>query len=326
MKSNIIKTFTTCLFLSVSLCLFAQKTNVQKDNATPAAKEEIKGFEDPLIPQSFAVDSKSQTIVVADTVEDKIHILKRNGNAFKEVKAIQVDSTEKRHDLVFIYKPKSVAIYEDHIVYLASNRDSSFLCVMNMQGAKVYQSAHFVGAASAFSYDKASKKLYIAGTNTKGYNVFEIDVANGFDNIVIDTVASVLSPRFNYHIPKKAEQIAKHDPYGLGLTIIAMGTVFLALIVISLFFKAFGSSLVKIQNKKAKKLAAAQKGEETKESVPKAKGKSISGEEYAVIAAAIYLYTEQMHDEENAVLTINKVAKAYSPWSSKFQNMNVYRR
>jgi Uncharacterized conserved protein len=322
MKSNKLKVLTTCLFLTLSVCLFAQKDNT-KARSTQTSETSI-GFEDPLIPQSFAVDSKTQTIVVADTIENKIHILKRNANTFKEVKFIQVDSTEKRQDLVMIYRPKSVAIYENYVVYLASNRDSSFLCVLNMQGAKVYQSPHFVGAASAFSYDKTSKKLYIAGTNKAGYNVFEIDATNGFDKIVIDTVASALSPRFNYHIPKKAEQIQKHDPYGLGLTLIAMGTVFLALIIISLVFKIFGQSLVSINKKKAEKLAA--------ENVKKEEGKkaqnptAISGDEYAAIAAAIYMYTEQQHDEENTILTINKVAKTYSPWSSKLFNMNVYKR
>ena len=41
-----------------------------------------------------------------------------------------------------------------------------------------------------------------------------------------------------------------------------------------------------------------------------------SGEIFAAIAMAIYEATE-MHDEENAILTIKKKTNAYSPWSSK---------
>lgn len=52
----------------------------------------------------------------------------------------------------------------------------------------------------------------------------------------------------------------------------------------------------------------------------------VSGEEFAAIAAAIYMYDDQLHDEENTILTINKVSKTYSPWSSKLHNMNMYKR
>jgi hypothetical protein len=42
-----------------------------------------------------------------------------------------------------------------------------------------------------------------------------------------------------------------------------------------------------------------------------------SGEEIAAIATALYLFFDEMHDEESGKLTIKKVSKVYSPWSSK---------
>lgn len=47
---------------------------------------------------------------------------------------------------------------------------------------------------------------------------------------------------------------------------------------------------------------------------------------YAAIATAIHLYGEELHDVENAVLTINKVSRTYSPWSSKIHGLNTYFR
>lgn len=41
----------------------------------------------------------------------------------------------------------------------------------------------------------------------------------------------------------------------------------------------------------------------------------------AAISTALYLYMNEMHDEEKTVITIKKVSKAYSPWSSKIYNM-----
>ena len=43
----------------------------------------------------------------------------------------------------------------------------------------------------------------------------------------------------------------------------------------------------------------------------------MTGEENAAIAAALYLYFSEMHDEEKYVMTIKKVSRTYSPWSSK---------
>jgi hypothetical protein len=51
-----------------------------------------------------------------------------------------------------------------------------------------------------------------------------------------------------------------------------------------------------------------------------------SGDVYAAIASAIYLYSEELHDVESTVLTINKVSRTYSPWSSKIHGLNTYFR
>lgn len=37
----------------------------------------------------------------------------------------------------------------------------------------------------------------------------------------------------------------------------------------------------------------------------------------AAIATALYLYFDEVHDEEYTIMTIKKVSKTYSPWSSK---------
>jgi hypothetical protein len=42
------------------------------------------------------------------------------------------------------------------------------------------------------------------------------------------------------------------------------------------------------------------------------------------IAAAVYLYSQELRDVENTVLTINKMSRMYSPWNSKFHGLNAY--
>jgi len=46
-------------------------------------------------------------------------------------------------------------------------------------------------------------------------------------------------------------------------------------------------------------------------------GEVISGEETAAIAMALHLYLDEMHDTESGVLTIKRISRTYSPWSSK---------
>jgi len=51
----------------------------------------------------------------------------------------------------------------------------------------------------------------------------------------------------------------------------------------------------------------------------------ISGEITAAIAMAIYLCRD-LHDDESNVLTIKKVSKTYSPWSSKIYGLRRFSR
>jgi len=47
----------------------------------------------------------------------------------------------------------------------------------------------------------------------------------------------------------------------------------------------------------------------------------IEGNVTAAIGMALYLYFKNQHDEESNIVTIKKVRKAYSPWSSKIYSV-----
>ncbi len=113
----------------------------------------------------------------------------------------------------------------------------------------------------------------------------------------------------------KAELFRQHDPSGVVMTLTAMSVVFLALILLYLVFKQVGKSHVK----KAKNKAIAN----SKQVVVSATGTADTpnGEVIAAIMIALKKYEEDKHDIESAVLTINRVARAYSPWSSKIYSM-----
>jgi len=87
--------------------------------------------------------------------------------------------------------------------------------------------------------------------------------------------------------------------------------VFTALLILSLFFK-YGLPLMLFVYK------IITKGPDKKiKDISLTGSNNFTGEEAAVIAAAIHIYLNEQHDFENPILTIKKGGKTYSPWSSK---------
>ncbi len=48
---------------------------------------------------------------------------------------------------------------------------------------------------------------------------------------------------------------------------------------------------------------------------------SIPGSEVAAISMALHLHLNELHDDEEHIMTIKRVARVYSPWSSKIYSM-----
>lgn len=110
------------------------------------------------------------------------------------------------------------------------------------------------------------------------------------------------------------ENFSKMDPYGAGMAIIAMIVVFGALTILYLIYNSTGRYFVrKASGPRKKKDKGTEELHEDEE--------FISGELNAAIAMTIYLYQMDVHDYENTVLTIQKVSRNYSPWSSKIYNL-----
>ena len=57
-------------------------------------------------------------------------------------------------------------------------------------------------------------------------------------------------------------------------------------------------------------------------SIGKDKGEEIPTPDIVAIAMALHLYLEDVHDDESNVITIKRIEKRYSPWSSKIYGIN----
>lgn len=263
-----------------------------------------------------------QAFVVIDSIDCSIDLRIRGVDTV--VGRFQTDSIYKRHDLKNILRPRSVAIINDYIVVLAvSSKDSSYIGVLGMEPVdgklQLLSRADMRCISDAFAVSDDGSELIVVGTNPYGYNINIFDISQGIDQISIDQCES-----YGYRVKKQSEKIKESDPYGVGLTVVAVVVVFFALICIALILKGYGKAIINVQRKRAGKAAAARSAKtgvaDTNISTPA----DTAGEVYAAIAAAIYLYDEELHDDEDGVITIQKVERAWTPWNAKYYNMNKY--
>ena len=111
---------------------------------------------------------------------------------------------------------------------------------------------------------------------------------------------------------EKIENFKTNDSLGIGMTITAMAVVFLGLLLLFLIFKQVGKAAIAASKRNAQKAGAPVNVNTPDE---------VSGEVFAAIATALYEMSDDNHDIEHTVLTIRKVHRAYSPWSSKIYSL-----
>lgn len=256
-------------------------------------------------------------VVLIDSAECSIHFLVRDGDKMCCRGTYCTDVFLGRHDLKKIIRPVSVGVMGNSIVLLASSSDSSFLAllpidvkedVVEMEPCSMIS---FGSNAYAFRLLPESNEIFVIGKNPLGYDIHYVSFSEDMTDLICPTAT-------HYHLPRQAERIKSSDPNGFGLTIVAIVVVFLLLTCICFIMKLFAQGVAKMQNRKSDKpaLAASAQGE--------AAAAQSEEEIYAAIAAAIHLYNEELHDEENTIITIQKVERSWTPWNAKFYNMNQY--
>jgi Na+-transporting methylmalonyl-CoA/oxaloacetate decarboxylase gamma subunit len=102
--------------------------------------------------------------------------------------------------------------------------------------------------------------------------------------------------------------------FGWTVALVGFLIVFVSLTILVLVFLRLPKLInMKFQRKEPKKKDIGPKEESSSQ---------IEGNVTAAISMALYLYFSDQHDEESNIVTIKKVRKAYSPWSSKIYGVN----
>lgn len=115
----------------------------------------------------------------------------------------------------------------------------------------------------------------------------------------------------------KMDKFERHDPVGIGMAISAMSVVFLGLILLYICFKLIGKAAIKLRKRNAMIAHNITDKQEAKE---KKLGEA-PGEVIAAISMALHEAQGADHDVEETILTISRVKRSYSPWSSKIYTL-----
>ena len=99
------------------------------------------------------------------------------------------------------------------------------------------------------------------------------------------------------------EKFEEHDSVGIGMSISAMSVVFCGLILLFIAFKVVGKVAVNLSKRNAMK------------------AKGIDKVEAKELSMALHEMQDEVHDVEETVLTITRVKRSYSPWSSKIYTL-----
>ncbi|UCH64892.1 MAG: OadG family protein [Ignavibacterium sp.] len=133
--------------------------------------------------------------------------------------------------------------------------------------------------------------------------------------VLADTLSSAGNQSQALHeIGFNPNNIIEND--GLLISVVGYVVVFLALLMLYIIFSNLTRFLIFRQRKRLK--GAGKESDLQKEKL------SMTGEVNAAISMALYLHFEEIHDLETTVLTIKKVQKTYSPWSSKIYGLREY--
>ena len=116
--------------------------------------------------------------------------------------------------------------------------------------------------------------------------------------------------------PKK-DKFANLDKFGYGMAISAMTVVFSGLLILFILFKFIGKVAIYLSKRNAMKAKGVTCDKEAKE---KKLGEA-QGEVIAAISMALHEMQNSAHDYEETVLTITRVKRSYSPWSSKIYSL-----
>jgi len=295
------------VYLSVSNLFASDKKSLDTINIKKYIESNISKHKlDEITSSNVVYDERNKIFIAVNESNLSLDVVDNSNNDSAKLKTIIL---LKKYG----NKIKSFAVGSDFIIVAVENQplaDSANIVFFTKEGIKLKE-IKIIPNVNKIAYDEAENKVYISHLSQLGLSLTTIDLHNGILDLSDQNIETV-----SFEKEQAGEVFVKVDPIGFGMTIIAMSVVFSSLIFLYLVFRFFGKYNVRKSKKKKQQLTKVD--EKIQVNV---NNEEVPGEVFAAIACALHLYQSQMHDEENTVITIEKVARTYSPWSSKIYGL-----
>lgn len=112
-----------------------------------------------------------------------------------------------------------------------------------------------------------------------------------------------------------AQEASLLDSLSITIVVVGILVALLSVLIVYWFFRYMIKSVRSLTQRKPTSKKSAEPAEALTTTTDQ------EGEVNAAIAMALYQYFNELHDVESGVVTIKRVSRLYSPWSSKLYNM-----
>lgn len=225
---------------------------------------------------------------------------------------LSTDSTNKKMYAVPLGDEKTKMGKRQHVIFYADGKPSHGTFHTNLQLVPGRDNYIFLYDADGITeIDRVLVPASLLPDQTyartaDGDDTWEVRTGEG-EKYITPSSANIIHDSNN-----KVEQFARLDGHGFGMAVMAMAIVFSALLLLCISFYCISKLAAWLQLRRKAQSSGIDLATETVE--------HDSAEEIAAIVMALHQHLNA-HDTENTVLTINKVKRAYSPWSSKIYGL-----
>ncbi len=230
---------------------------------------------------------------------DKIYVIPRG----------DVDTKVKPRSHVVFFADDDDPAGTFHLPFKLEAGKDNYIALYDVNGDLVDEVIVPADLPSNQSFARVSEDSINLHKDSRSFDATEWQMRDGSTDELAITPTKFNARPVNENIQKFKDG----DPSGIMLTLMSMGVVFSALLLLYILFKIFGN--VFAAKDKAKK-EEEKTAESDNEPAPVAAQAGDDDEAIAAICMALYQHLKA-HDEESGVITIDHSHEAHSAWGSK---------
>ncbi len=233
----------------------------------------------------------------------------QNPDKVYEIPRGDVDTKVKPRTHVVFYADGDTTAGTFHLSFTLTPGSENYVALYDVNGDLVDEVTVPASLPAGQSFARVTEGLP-SDMHKDGNHSFDASQWEARDG---SSVQKAITPgKYNVRpVNENIEKFKNEDPSGILLTIMSMGVVFSALLLLYILFKLFGKAFTAQGNKKEE-----EEVEHAAQVETHATDAGDNDEAIAALCMALYQHLNA-HDEESGVLTFDHSHEAHSAWGSK---------